>query len=76
MHMLSTEIDQKDKKSTAGGGGGKKSSSGGGSGSGGSGSGSGGSGPVLSTDGHENMRSGLASVMLTLDEMLEGMKSK
>jgi hypothetical protein len=31
---------------------------------------------VLSTDGHECMRSGLASVMSTLDDMLEGMKKK
>ena len=30
--------------------------------------------PVLSTDGHECMRTGLASVMSTLDDMLDGMK--
>lgn len=56
--------DKKDRKSRNTGSGGGKSSSGGSS------------APVLSTDGHECMRSGLASVMSTLDDMLEGMKKK
>ena len=48
---------------------GKKSSAG-------AGGGAGAGGAVLSSDNHENMRSGLASVMSTLDDMLEGMKKK
>jgi len=59
--------NKKDKKSRVGvgGGGGGKSGSSGGSG-----------GTVLTTDGHECMRTGLASVMSTLDDMLDGMKKK
>lgn len=67
--LYCTEVSSKDKNNTTssgrGGGGGKKSSGSSGVG-----------GAVMSTDGHENMRSGLASVMSTLDDMLEGMKKK
>jgi hypothetical protein len=73
IHIPLTELT-KDKKDKRAGGGKGKSSAGGGEGGASSGGGVGAS--VLSADSHENMRSGLASVMSTLDDMLEDMKKK